>query len=588
MDTSKLITFDIYRNRYATASSYSSSRQADLKTVLRFWEDNKSHYLTKLFDDNLILTKDIYYEQSHQELCRKARNIFDENSTFINLYKQKVREALSYPDTPFWSRPSGVSEENYWKYMDLIHLIDTDAIVDNRVDGLTNSPLVINFNDQTVAIQNGMKTMKALAKISHIFGIEEEYEKFRLAQSMLTNQKKISGQLHLSIHPMDFATASDNANGWTSCMSWEDSGCYRLGTVEMMNSPMVICAYISSNNVNLSIDSEYEWNSKKWRAWVIIHPQYIFVNRHYPYHSDDIATTVLNWVKKLVKEKLGWEYGPIINNLVSYWNNQTDENPAWSDNVIISTNYMYNDIGGDDILGCMSVNHNPDNDPKFQYQVNISGPAECMYCGVRIYPYDLDDAGTLLCKECNATKVCAYCNCDLEEDSYFVSPDGDIMCEECYLNEFFQCHNCGEIGTTSRTNAVIAPFNEAPAYRWSRDSAVAYLCDSCIEFYLDKGWILPYSEYENFIFSTSEMTEQWRTAIKHGYEETGISLDNLYILNPDPHIKYEIKTLRKMFGSTINSEVCCSETFYYDFDKHIKMDVWQKNLISPLYNNEQE
>ena len=37
---------------------------------------------------------------------------------------------------------------------------------------------------------------------------------------------------------------SDNNSGWESCMSWRNNGCYRRGTVEMMNSPYVIVAYL--------------------------------------------------------------------------------------------------------------------------------------------------------------------------------------------------------------------------------------------------------------------------------------------------------------------------------------------------------
>ena len=48
-----------------------------------------------------------------------------------------------------------------------------------------------------------------------------------------------------------------------------DEGSYRLGTVEMMNSPMVICAYLSGKN-QMDINGVYEWNSKKWRAWAIV------------------------------------------------------------------------------------------------------------------------------------------------------------------------------------------------------------------------------------------------------------------------------------------------------------------------------
>ena len=44
---------------------------------------------------------------------------------------------------------------------------------------------------------------------------------------------------------------SDNDYGWDSCMGWMNEGEYRLGTVEMMNSPCIVVAYI---------DGEEAWN----------------------------------------------------------------------------------------------------------------------------------------------------------------------------------------------------------------------------------------------------------------------------------------------------------------------------------------
>lgn len=585
MDESKLITFDIYRRQHARSYASSPRNQASLETVLRFWKENKEQYLTRMFGDELILTKKFVYDQPRADLVEKAKDLLDENQEFYDLYCEKLREALDCPaDIRLWIRPDGVPEDTYWNYCDLVSFLRVDALVDNKIS-LTKTPIILNLHGTRIALQTGMKTMKALSKICEALGISHEFEKFRLAQSMLTNQRRITGQLHLSIHPMDFATASDNANGWSSCMSWEDEGCYRMGTVEMMNSPMVLCAYVSSDKVSMDIAYQHKWNSKKWRAWVVIHPQFIFVNRHYPYHSDEIATEVLKWVKELAAEKLNLHYGPIIPNLVAYWNEQTNENDDWRDNIIISTNYMYNDVGGDDILGCMSTVISP-KDKNFNYSVNISGPAECLYCGRNISFNEGIDPATLVCPECGCN-YCAYCNEPLDGDDYYTTPDGDTICPACYESEFEQCHCCGEVIPKADTNYVIVPFNRKN--RWWDKYAWATLCPHCTEKLLDKGWILNFEYADDFVFDTEELNEMWHKGCQQ-FKEYHCWYDNkdMYILNPDPHIQYTDDDWQEIFGRYIDTEYCCSNTYWNCFGEQVFTKDWQQHLISPLYNTEEE
>ena len=81
---------------------------------------------------------------------------------------------------------------------------------------------------------------------------------------------------------------STNDYNWNSCMDWTGSGEYRRGTVEMMNSPMVICAYLKSDVQQMHFNG-YEWPSKKWRAWIVVNKDAILCNRNYPYTNDNLA-----------------------------------------------------------------------------------------------------------------------------------------------------------------------------------------------------------------------------------------------------------------------------------------------------------
>ena len=92
----------------------------------------------------------------------------------------------------------------------------------------------------------------------------EEFEDFRIKHSRILSEKEFIGRLSLSIHPLDFMTMSDNDSDWSSCMSWRTCGSYRRGTVEMMNSPCVVVAYLSASKpMVLDRGSHFKWNIKK-------------------------------------------------------------------------------------------------------------------------------------------------------------------------------------------------------------------------------------------------------------------------------------------------------------------------------------
>ena len=127
-------------------------------------------------------------------------------------------------------------------------------------------PFEVNLPDgKILKVQKGTKPLRVLAKMAQAFNLEG-FEEFRLTHSRILNQKKMTGELCLSIHPMDFMTMSDNNSNWESCMSWSDYGCYRRGTVEMMNSECVVVAYLRAKE-DMKVSEDLYWNNKKWRCW---------------------------------------------------------------------------------------------------------------------------------------------------------------------------------------------------------------------------------------------------------------------------------------------------------------------------------
>jgi hypothetical protein len=100
---------------------------------------------------------------------------------------------------------------------------------------------------KVLKIRNGSRPMRSIRKIAESYGIEG-FEHFMNKHSECLNQKSLKGTVHMSIHPMDYMTMSDNNEGWESCMSWANDGCYKQGTVEMMNSPCAVVGYLESDS----------------------------------------------------------------------------------------------------------------------------------------------------------------------------------------------------------------------------------------------------------------------------------------------------------------------------------------------------
>ena len=192
-------------------------------------------------------------------------------------------------------------------------------------------------------INSGAKTVKLIGKVAKALGCDEGFEAYRQLHSQVLNQKKIKGNLCLSIHPMDFITMSDNDCGWTSCMSWmEEPGDFRLGTIEMMNSPYVIIAYLESGEDMWVAGEGYTWNDKKWRQLYVVTPELILGNKQYPYENDELQGMCIDWVRDLMQKTPG--YGPYETEAIQLRNNSYNTIKDLRIQFSLHFSYMYNDI----------------------------------------------------------------------------------------------------------------------------------------------------------------------------------------------------------------------------------------------------
>lgn len=411
-----------YIDRYSGGSEVTVDHErASLEYLLRFWDRNKGAYLYKLLGNQFIISKDFEYTKGFDLLCQEINDAKYSYDSPIHTFYENYRDALRRNFDAY-------SED----YAALVNLVADDVLAKNEYTCYNRK--VELPNGKTIALQAGAKPMKLISKvIENLDGGVDGFEEFRLEHSRILNQKKLKGTMHLSIHPLDFMTMSDNDCGWRSCMNWMDDGEYRMGTVEMMNSRCVLVAYLSAED-DMNIGNGYEWNSKKWRNLVIVDRDLLSTVKGYPYQNASMEQFVIKWIAELAKENLGWEYADESiriddgNNYMSVMNSKDQEV-----SLNFETGAMYCDFGNYNSPTVLLSKEADEADHTCYLHIYYSGETECMYCGSEIDPDDLSDSdpSCLLCDDCYHVIHCDNCGDVISNDEVY-ELDGYCYCESCY------------------------------------------------------------------------------------------------------------------------------------------------------------
>lgn len=351
-------------------------------TILAEWARAKEK-LYHMFGDKFIISKPITITKSLVDLRAK---MYDDVTNHCPL-----RAAIHKYGT-----------KHNWSYEDINRITELffeENLVENKV------PVEYTFtlgDGAEYKMRRGQKITRAIPNLARKMNIDEALiHMFLNNHSMVMNDATSTGELCFSIHPLDFMTMSDNDNSWSSCMKWRDNGTYRIGTIDMMNSPSAICVYLKAHSKKLTIpDTDFIWNSKKWRELFIVNDDLITGVKGYPYHNETFEDEVLLTLAQLSPEK----YKP---EPMWIYPNETYNYPWGATYFEFLTNYMYNDImeNTEPIRMIMSNRFlaNPVND----YSFNYSGEATCILCGKPIG--DLSDKSMLICPNCRKEKPVGYC-----------------------------------------------------------------------------------------------------------------------------------------------------------------------------------
>lgn len=430
----ELTAIERYIQDYAIPDGCDYHNRASINYILRVWKRNKANWLGEIFGNKLIYSEPVSYRKPESELCML---IFE--STKIMKFK-----------TAFHNWVHNQRDNNEFDFdtsSGLLSLLESKYLASNIYSGMTFSVPDPSRPGKSIKISSGCKTTKALNKIYNLYAnhIDGDFEEFRIALSQILNTSSLSGNLCISIHPLDYMTMSDNECDWDSCMSWMNEGSYRQGTVEMMNSPYVVVAYLTAKD-DMNIGRwrrPFDWNNKKWRSLYICSENFIGNVKGYPYQLPEVDKIVIERLRQMVMTRFPeHKYGSIKG-----YDFNSNSKEMFGCDLDFRTGYMYNDFGTlSENYGCINTEY------KENYlTINYSGASECMMCGYE--HIDIDHEGLLVCENCYHMERCDECG---EVESYLIETgDGHWVCEDCLAEYYSRSINDNEYYRTDEMTKVL-------------------------------------------------------------------------------------------------------------------------------------
>ena len=422
-----------YRSRYGNfdEARYSAKEIMPTKEWLKAWEEGKSELgLANIFGGDLFVEFPVKFNESENQITKKITNRLE----YTPFYKQLNKFNCDIKDPNLRHK--------------LYDLTDS-SIMAGKI--YTNDRVELPYfdenlqKDKKLVITKGMRLTSIYSKLNKYFkvGTPEEYEEFRQLYSTVFNSEKIKGTYVLSIRPLDYMSMSDNDYNWSSCMSWREEGCYRRGTVEMMNSPYVIVGYLKGDKPYSRMEAI---DNKKWRCLFIVDRKIITSIKSYPYYSEELMEIGVRKLKELAEKNLGYSYEDTKHKAID--NDFTFENEEKSfASLQFETNFMYNDFGTRETEHNYFLTNEEDIINAFKNSryyaneyINYSGKFICSKCGA---VEEADDYGDpeglpLICENCYGYTVCDCCGRRIPpNDETYETDDYDCVCQNCIEDYYY-------------------------------------------------------------------------------------------------------------------------------------------------------
>ncbi len=235
--------------------------------------------------------------------------------------------------------------------------------------------------------------------------------------SMFVNTLKSSGNVGISINPMDYLLVSSHTTGWRSCHNIIN-GEYRTGGISYMLDKVSFVGYAYDKKDTIRHDSfvsEEKFPVKQWRAMVFI--------------DDEVRTGVISRQYPGVKTLFQNTTETLIENLMREMTGSQDKIYKVSGRSYSRASYNYTDyvtsvLSFDDMNKTVTIG---------SYSI------PCVRCG------DMrkeQNTYTLECDSCRGEKY--YCRCCDERCSDEYEFDGSYYCEDCFNEVVVTCDKCGD------------------------------------------------------------------------------------------------------------------------------------------------
>lgn len=315
--------------------------------------------------------------------------------------------------------------------------------VANKIYNFFNTPEYFATNIYTgpefyvgkTKIKKGCKTLKhaqiilEYIKYASIADFMEYMSKFR-------NYNNVSGNLCISIDPIDFLTASTNKCGWTSCYDPFDNGYYSNALMQYMFNENCVIAYLESKRPMMLGD--LECSNKKWREFFYIDADVISEIVAYPYKHNDLTKTVLNTLKDLARKNWGISYS---DKMYLYNHGVTDESPVEVVPFFGKDSSFYEDDYTDNAHYCyIDGSYKSYIDPITREEkecinviiLDFANYTVCPYCGEIVIHKRINSS--LVCSDCSTDVKCECCGMPTS-NKLAKKIDGKYYCMDCLTDE---------------------------------------------------------------------------------------------------------------------------------------------------------
>lgn len=246
---------------------------------LEQWAINKYEFYL-LFGRNFKISDTIEIDISKKEMEKMLNNLFEQDVVYKNNADGKV----------------AVNTEHYKIYKLFTDNIPIEDFINNRCS-------------KNEMLEKYCTYYKPGMKLSKFFSTYFKDTNFDIDLSKVMQNKKLKGEMSISIDPIDYLTSAINKNNWSTCQSIY-SGCHACGPFSLLLDPTTLVCYKANGVIyDYCINGlKFRANSKQFRAFAYLNKKDMSfaVCRAYP---DTRANNIYDGIKNLCQDKFSKALG---------------------------------------------------------------------------------------------------------------------------------------------------------------------------------------------------------------------------------------------------------------------------------------